>query len=74
LTQQKQSLSLFKTGKKQNPIWSSRVITTKKVTKEVLEVSGLTKVLWRKHHKDIISTVTDSDELYILALLRLRQS
>jgi hypothetical protein len=24
--------------------------------------------------KDIISTVTDSDELYILALLRLKQS
>jgi hypothetical protein len=51
LTQQKQSLSLFKTERSRNPIWSSRVITTKKVTKEVLEVSGLTKVLWRKHQQ-----------------------
>jgi hypothetical protein len=58
-------------------------ITTKKVTKEVfLEVSTWThkSPLTKEKHqintylKDIISTVTDSDELYILALLRLKQS
>jgi aspartate carbamoyltransferase catalytic subunit len=76
LTQQKQSVTL-QDGKKQlvksNLILKIESITTKKVTKEVfLEVSTWTQKSFdeRKHQintylKDIISTVTDSDELYI---------
>jgi hypothetical protein len=84
LTQQKQSLSLFKTGKKQlvKSDLENRVYHDQEGEEVFLRSAhGLTKVLWRKkkhqintYLKDIISTVTDSDELYILALLRLKQS
>jgi hypothetical protein len=57
LTQQKQSLSLFKTGKKQ--LVKSNLIlkiesTTKKVTKEVFWGQHMdSKVLWRKKKHQI---------------------